>query len=436
MTQPLADRYQFEAEIARGAAGVVHRARDLITGESVAVKVLHAEAAGEPVMAAAFLDEAEVLSELNSPGIVRPRDLIVDGTVMALVMDLVEGVDLRRALIDEGPLSPSAAATAAAQLAQTLSLIHSAGIVHGDVKPGNILIPRDGSQVRLVDFGVARRIASPEAATHGTPDYAAPEIIEGMPTSAKSDVYGFGLVLFEMLCARNPYRGGSIDDVLERHRTHIPERPGHVPAELWSIIEPCLAADPAHRPEAGALPSMLRAVTPHLSTTPGPALMEPPVLRPRGDEAVTRVVGGVGVPVEMSPPDDAPFLPTGDSATRRRNPLVLVAGIVGGVVALGAAAAIGWSLLGTAEPGVVSEPTGVDESAETDPSEPEPDTGDSPSPDSDEEDAEPSQTPDDSTPDSGTDGDAGDGSDSGESEQDIPGGDLIGEPMPGKTGGN
>ena len=447
MNQPLAGRYQFEAEIARGAAGVVHRARDLVTGEIVAVKVLHAEAADEPTMAAAFLDEAEVLSELNHPGIVRPRDLIINGSLMALVMDMVDGVDLRRTLNESGPLSPVRAAELVAELSQVLAVIHEAGIVHGDVKPGNIMLPTDGSAARLIDFGVARRVASPDSPTHGTPDYAAPELIEGNPSSAKTDVYGVGLVLFEALCGRNPYRGGSIDDVLTRHRTSIPLRPDQVPAELWSIIESCLAKRPEARPEAASLPGMLRAVTPMLQDVPAPPMTEPPALRPRHDDEP--VPAGVGVLTPPSTSDDSDvmgamfdspesLLPKDDERKRSGVPLML-AGVAASIVAL---LAIGFFALGGfgSAPGVVSEPKGVEESSSESPDNEETDTDSTPSQEPSEDDSsQPSEEEspaDDSTQDGDTGGDSGDGSDSGESETDFPGEDLIGDPIPGGRGGN
>lgn len=453
MNQPLAGRYQFESEIARGAAGVVHRARDLITGETVAIKVLHTEAADEPVMAEAFLDEAEVLSELNHPGIVRPRDLIVNGDVMALVMDLVEGTDLRRRLAEGGPLSPAGAAQLGAELSQVLSVIHDAGIVHGDVKPGNIMLPHDGGPVRLIDFGVARRVATTGHPTHGTPDYVAPEIVAGEASSAKADVYGIGLVLFEALCGRNPYRGGSIEDVLARHRSSLPVRPDGIPIELWSIIELCLAEHPGGRPEATALPSMLRAVKPLLSDVAGASLLEPPVLRPRPVSADTGLHSAdmtptVVTPPSMEAPDTGEFIdailadssspfPSQEPRKRRNTPILVGAvGLLAIIVGLGFFVLTGFP----SSPGLVSEPNGTEESPSNTPTIEETDTDSPPSQEPSEEGAEPStepsQEPGDSNGDGGMEDDSGDASDPGESEGDFPGEDLIGSPMPGSPGGN
>jgi serine/threonine protein kinase len=446
MNQVLADRYQLDVEIARGAAGVVHRARDLILDESVAVKILHADAAAEPAVATAFLDEAEVLSELNHPSIVRPRDLLVEGTFMALVMDLVDGVDLRRAIMDDGPLSPRRAVWLISHVAQALAAVHAKGIVHGDVKPGNILIPADGSVPRLVDFGVARRITAPEAPTHGTPDYTAPEIIDGRPSSAKSDVYGIGLVMFEALCGVSPYRGGTIDEVLERHRTSIPVRPDGISAELWSIIENCLHLDPSMRPDAQAITPMIRAISAQLPQHAADRLSGPPPLRPRGQSAPVVAPAATGVlatPINMAAPSPSPAavpipavsIPVENSDTKRRNKPMLLTGLAAGVVALAIAGVVVLNLNAGSDPASGTSPRANEESSQ----ESTPDDSDNADPTGEDEstspeDATPSLT-DESTPDGGTGDDYDNGSDSGESEADIPGEDQIGSPFPGKPGG-
>src|SRR5436305_488561 len=213
------DRYELEAEIAAGAIGTVWRARDARTGELVAVKLLRPEVAEQPVLVEAFLNEARILLELNHPCVVRGRELIRLGDRYALVLDLVNGQDLRRRLRGGGPLPPAVAVDVVAQVADALAYLHGNGIVHGDVKPGNILVPVDGSAVRLTDFGVARRISDSDQsrATHATPEYVAPEVIAGTPPRPSTDVYALGIVLYELFCARTPYRGGVASEVLYRH---------------------------------------------------------------------------------------------------------------------------------------------------------------------------------------------------------------------------
>lgn len=437
MENVLAGRYRIDAEIARGAAGVVHRAHDLITGETVAVKVLHAEAAAEPAVATAFLDEAEVLSELNHPGIVRPRDLIVNGSLMALVMDLVEGTDLRRTIMDNGPVAPVEAVTVVSQVAQALAAVHAKEIVHGDIKPGNILVSDGGA--RLVDFGVARRIASPDAPTHGTPDYTAPEIIDGRPSSAKSDVYGLGLVLYEAITGLSPYRGGTIDEVLERHRTSVPVRPDDIPGELWTVIEACLSADPARRPDADALPAMLRATMPFLSTEPAARSTELPRLRPR-DTLPGPVTAVPALP--SAPPttvaDTGVSVPSESAGGRRSGkPLALVLGaVVALVLVLGGGVAV-VALTGEGESGTTTQPPASQDADPTPESDGTSDAVPSEDPDTDptSPDSDPDDPGDDSTGDGGSNDSGGNETDPAPSETDIPGGGQIGSPLPGKPGG-
>ena len=285
MARTLEQRYVLEAEIAAGAAGTVWRARDLTTGTPVAVKRLHPSVAAQPDVVEAFREEARVLGELRHPGVVRPREFVQtsDGTY-ALVMDLVAGRDLRRLLLADGPLAPAATASVLAQVASALAAVHAAGIVHGDVKPGNILVPEPAGApgVRLVDFGVAHRIRRPATATHATPEYVAPEVVAGRPPVPASDVYGIGVVAYEALSGRSPFRGGSVDEVLRRHHGWtVAQLPG-VPQRLWDVIDDCLALDPAARPDAAELANRLASVAPELAGLPPVTVpSDAPTLRPR-----------------------------------------------------------------------------------------------------------------------------------------------------------
>jgi serine/threonine-protein kinase len=291
MTRILEQRYELDAVIASGAAGTVWRGRDLTTGKRVAVKLLHPSAAAQPDVVEAFREEARVLGELRHPGVVRAHDFLhlSDGTY-ALVMDLVAGRDLRRLLSADGPLAPGAAASVLAQVAAAISAVHAAGVVHGDVKPGNILVPEPAGTdgVRLVDFGVAQRMQRPSGATHATPEYVAPEVVAGHPPMPASDVYGIGIVAYEALSGRSPFRGGSVDEVLRRHHGWtVVQLPG-VPKPLWDLIDRCLGLDPALRPTAGELSLRLAGLAPELTGLP-PVVLAPgiPTLQPRGDREPT-----------------------------------------------------------------------------------------------------------------------------------------------------
>jgi serine/threonine-protein kinase len=272
-------RYELEAELAAGAIGAVWRALDTHTGERVAVKMLRPETVDHPAVVEAFLAEAEILLDLDHRGVVRVRDLVLTDRRYALVLDLVTGVDLRRRLRADGPLPPVVAADVVPQIADALSYLHGRGIVHGDIKPGNIVVPLDGQPVRLVDFGAARRVRRPGApgaaagVTHATPEYVAPEVIAGQSPGPAADVYALGIVLYELLCGRSPYRGGTAAEVLARHGTCVPVPPPGLPEPVWPVILACLELDPAGRPQAATLADRLRGAGPALDgLAPLPAL--------------------------------------------------------------------------------------------------------------------------------------------------------------------
>jgi serine/threonine protein kinase len=262
-------RYQLEAALGKGAIGVVWRAMDTATGERVAVKLLRPESAAQPELVDRLLTEAELLAELAHPSIVRVRDLVPAHGAYALVLELVDGPDLRHRLRVDGPLPPGVAADVVAQIADALAYLHGRGIVHGDVKPGNILVPVDGARVRLADFGVARRVDGPAPvarpwALRATPEYVAPEMVAGRPADPASDVYALGILLYELLSGRTPYRGGTAAEVLLRHVTCAPVPPLGTPAQVWPVILACTAPDPADRPGTLTVANRLRGLEPLL----------------------------------------------------------------------------------------------------------------------------------------------------------------------------
>jgi serine/threonine protein kinase len=276
-------RYELETELARGAIGTVWRALDTRRGDRVAVKLLLPSSAARPELVDRFLTEAELLADLDHPSIVRARDLVPADGGYALVLELVHGGDLRQRLRSDGTLPPAVAAEVVAQVADALAYLHGLGIVHGDVKPANILVPADGAPVRLADFGVARRLpAGPGAGpalgsrrgfAHATPEYAAPELVAGAPAGRASDVYALGILLYELLSGRTPYRGGSAAEVLARHATCTPVPPWGMPAQVWQVILACTAPDAAQRPTTATVANRLRGLEPLLDGLPAmPAL--------------------------------------------------------------------------------------------------------------------------------------------------------------------
>ncbi|MET9143350.1 protein kinase [Streptomyces sp. NPDC004042] len=275
--RPVGSKYLLEEPLGRGATGTVWRARQHQRagaeaavpgqpGETVAIKVLKEELASDADIVMRFLRERSVLLRLTHPNIVRVRDLVVEGDLLALVMDLVDGPDLHRYLRENGPLTPVAAALLTAQIADALAASHADGVVHRDLKPANVLLKQDDGRMypMLTDFGIARLADSPGLTrTHefvGTPAYVAPESAEGRPQTSAVDIYGAGILLYELITGRPPFSGGSALEVLHQHLSAEPRRPSTVPDPLWTVIERCLRKNPDERPSAESLARALRVV--------------------------------------------------------------------------------------------------------------------------------------------------------------------------------
>lgn len=275
--RPVGSKYLLEEPLGRGATGTVWRARQRETagaeaavagqpGETVAIKVLKEELANDADVVMRFLRERSVLLRLTHENIVRTRDLVVEGDLLALVMDLVDGPDLHRYIRDSGPMTPVAASLMTAQIADALAASHADGVVHRDLKPANVLLKDDDGGMRpmLTDFGIARLADSPGLTrTHefvGTPAYVAPESAEGRPQTSAVDIYGAGILLYELVTGRPPFAGGTALEVLHRHLSEEPRRPSTVPGPLWTVIERCLRKNPDERPSAENLARGLRTV--------------------------------------------------------------------------------------------------------------------------------------------------------------------------------
>ncbi|MFJ2175623.1 serine/threonine-protein kinase [Streptomyces sp. NPDC087851] len=289
--RPVGSKYLLDEPIGRGATGTVWRARQRETagaeaavagqpGETVAIKVLKEELANDADVVMRFLRERSVLLRLTHPNIVRTRDLVVEGDLLALVMDLVEGPDLHRYLRENGPFSPVAASLLTAQIADALAASHADGVVHRDLKPANVLLRNDGEQLHpmLTDFGIARLADSPGLTrTHefvGTPAYVAPESAEGRPQTSAVDIYGAGILLYELVTGQPPFAGATALEVLHRHLSEEPRRPSTVPEPLWTVIERCLRKDPDQRPSAQSLARALRTVAAGVGVHSTPAQID------------------------------------------------------------------------------------------------------------------------------------------------------------------
>ncbi|MDT0322295.1 serine/threonine-protein kinase [Streptomyces millisiae] len=279
MARNIGSHYTVHRVLGRGSAGTVWLG-DGPDGP-VAIKLLREDLAADRDLAERFAHERHALLGLEHPNIVGVRDLIIadsgdtpDGQEVALVMDLVRGPDLRRHLERERRLAPREAVAITAAVANGLAVAHAAGIVHRDVKPENILLdtPEGGRVALLTDFGVAKLIDEPrhggKGGVVGTPDYLAPEIVEGLPPRAAVDIYALVTVLYELLAGFTPFGGGHPGAVLRRQVTEkAAELPG-IPRELWELIQQCLAKAPASRLRAAELASRLRELLPSLEGLP------------------------------------------------------------------------------------------------------------------------------------------------------------------------
>ncbi|MEU1259486.1 serine/threonine-protein kinase [Streptomyces chartreusis] len=293
MARKIGSRYTANQILGRGSAGTVW------LGEGpegpVAIKLLREDLASDQELVGRFVQERTALLGLEHPNVVSVRDLVVDGNDLALVMDLVRGTDLRTRLDRDRRLAPEAAVAIVADIADGLAAAHAAGVVHRDVKPENVLLDMQGPlgpggshPALLTDFGVAKLIDSPRRtrATKiiGTPDYLAPEIVEGLPPRAAVDIYALATVLYELLAGFTPFGGGHPGAVLRRHVTEtVAPLPG-IPDELWQLIVQCLAKAPASRLRASELGTRLRELLPLVTGMPPLDVDEPDAEAPE-DEA-------------------------------------------------------------------------------------------------------------------------------------------------------
>jgi serine/threonine-protein kinase len=253
--QVYGNRYEVMREIARGGMADVYLARDLRLDRPVAIKVLSAELSRDPTFVERFRLEARAAANLNHPNIVSVYDWGQEQDTSFIVMEYVEGQTLRELIHVDGTVAPAQVADIGAEIAAALSFAHKAGVVHRDVKPGNVLITRSG-QVQVTDFGIARANGASDGLTRtgavmGTATYFSPEQAQGLPVDGRSDVYSLGIVLYEMTTGSAPFTGDNPVSVAYKHvREPIPrpsERVAGVPPDLERIILTCLAKDPADR---------------------------------------------------------------------------------------------------------------------------------------------------------------------------------------------
>ena len=260
-----AGRYRIEQVLGRGGMGVVYKAVDTQLDEIVAIKTLPGDVMTKsPEDLERFKREIRLARKITHRNVLRTYDYGEAEGVYFISMEYVRGYTLSE-LLDEAPqrqMSPRPSAGISRQICRGLQAAHEQGIIHRDIKPGNVLIDAKG-EVKLMDFGIARMAETPEAMTQaglivGTPHYMSPEQVQGKQLDARSDVYSMGVLIYEMLVGQRPFTGSSLTGILMAHITEPPKPPidlrPEIGREMNAIVLRCLAKDPKERyADAGAL---------------------------------------------------------------------------------------------------------------------------------------------------------------------------------------
>ena len=296
----IAGRYELGEEIGLGGMAKVFKATDTRLGRAVALKVLAPSFAHDEAFVARFQREAQAAARLNHPNIVSVYDSGTVGDIHYMVMELVQGRTLSEMLAQDGRLLPERAEEIEESVCSALAAAHAQGIVHRDIKPGNIMLASHG-EVKVMDFGIARmdsgQTVAQTQAVLGTASYLSPEQAQGGPVDARSDIYSAGVVLYEMLTGKPPFAGDTAVSVAMQHVQETPTPPsqvtGGIPPELEAVILRAMAKNPANRYQTAeefrrdlglvraggraSAPGLIPpAATQMLSPAETPTLIEPP----------------------------------------------------------------------------------------------------------------------------------------------------------------
>ncbi|MFM9378153.1 protein kinase domain-containing protein [Gordonia sp. VNK21] len=297
LSRVLERRYRIDAPIARGGMSTVYVGTDLRLHRRVAIKVMDARYVGDPLFLRRFEFEARAVAGLNHPGLVAVYDQSIDGDIAFLVMELVRGGSLRELLRERGPMPPHAIASVGVPVLGGLGTAHRAGLVHRDVKPENVLIS-DTGDVKVADFGLVRAVAEAGVTSAsvilGTAAYLSPEQVASTDIDARSDVYSAGILLFELLTGRQPFRGNTPLALAYQRLSYDVPAPGDViagvPPEIDEIVLTATERHPDDRfPDGFAMQhALLDAVD---------TLGLPPFTVPAPQQASARVTSAIARPV-------------------------------------------------------------------------------------------------------------------------------------------
>ncbi|MBY6062332.1 Stk1 family PASTA domain-containing Ser/Thr kinase [Microbacterium esteraromaticum] len=342
MTTPQADpligrlvdgRYRVRARIARGGMATVYVATDMRLERRIALKVMHAHLSDDSAFQSRFIQEARAAARLADPHVVNVFDQGQDGELAYLVMEYLPGITLRELMREQKRLTVPQTITIMDAVLSGLAAAHSAGIVHRDVKPENVLLAEDG-RIKIGDFGLARATTANTATGAqllGTIAYLAPELVTRGTADARSDIYALGIMLYEMLVGEQPYKGEQPMQIAYQHATEQVPRPSTrntaVPEQLDELVLWATEKSPDDRPlDAGAMLTRLREIERDLGIAPV-VTTTAAVHRDHDSGAVTKILPGVitadhteDVPVDA---DNAARLRRRTSRRRARGALLL-----------------------------------------------------------------------------------------------------------------
>ena len=302
----LGDRYQVEARIGAGGMAEVYRGFDPVLNRTVAIKVLLPQFARDASFVQRFRREAQAAARLNHPNIVGVYDTGQGDGTQFIVMEFIEGRTLGEFLATGRRPTPVQSAEIAQKICSALAAAHAQGVIHRDIKPGNIMVTREGT-VKVMDFGIAR-VLGPETAPQtsavlGTASYLSPEQAQGSPVDARTDIYSLGAVLYEMLTGRPPFTGDSPVAVAYKQVNERPATPSSlnadVPARLDAVVMKALSKNPANRYQSAEEFSedLDRVVQ-------GQEVEATPLLAGVGDATATQVISRPSQTAVLPPPEE------------------------------------------------------------------------------------------------------------------------------------